>query len=110
MSIWLRLKGTYNCTDSLPIRLDANKEAVTKGELQTPLFYAARNDATKALGVLIKAGCEYKEVRDYRQRTPLYVAAELGKWPTLSLSFTNGLQGIPKPERDLKNCPSSVSV
>ena len=83
MSIWLRLKGTYNCTDSLPIRLDANKEAVTKGELQTPLFYAARNDATKALGVLIKAGCEYKEVRDYRQRTPLYVAAELGKWPTL---------------------------
>lgn len=59
--------------------LGADKEAKTKGEEQTPLFYAARNDATKALAVLIKNSCEYKLNRDYRGRTPLYVAAELGK-------------------------------
>lgn len=58
----------------------ADKEARTLGELQTPLFYAARNDATKALPVLLKHECEYKEIRDYKGRTPLYVAAELGAW------------------------------
>ena len=56
----------------------ANKEAITKGEKQTPIHYAAKNDATKSLRLLIKLGCLYEGVKDYRGRTPLYVAAQLG--------------------------------
>ena len=56
----------------------ANKEARTKGELQTPAHFAARTDACLSLKALIKCGCNYKEVRDYKGRTPLHVAAELG--------------------------------
>ena len=59
----------------------ANKEALTKGELQTPVHFAARNDACLSLKALIKKGCLYKDVRDHKLRTPLHVAAELGmKW------------------------------
>lgn len=58
----------------------ANKEAVTKGENQTPVHFAARNDACNSLRALIRAGCEYKLVRDYKGRTPLHLAAELGEW------------------------------
>ncbi|KAF6029536.1 hypothetical protein EB796_012105 [Bugula neritina] len=60
----------------------ADKEARTKGELQTPLFYAARNDATMALAALIKCECEYKHISDYKGRTPIYVAAELDRSET----------------------------
>ena len=66
-------------TDACIIIPGANKESRTSGEEQTPLFYAARNDASKALAVLIKNNCEFKDIKDYRGRTPLYVAAELGK-------------------------------
>ena len=47
-------------------------EAKTSGEHQTPLFYAARNDACNSMKALIKAGAEYKYVRDYKGRTPLH--------------------------------------
>lgn len=63
----------------LNILLTANKEARTNDELQTPVHFAARNDACQSLKALIKAGCEYKNVRDYKSRTPLHVAAELGE-------------------------------
>ena len=56
----------------------ANKEARTRGENQTPVHYAAKNDATSALKMLIKMKCEYRVVEDYKGRTPLHVAAELG--------------------------------
>ena len=58
--------------------ISADKEAITKGEHQTPVHFAARNDACGSLKALIRAGCEYKLVRDYKGRTPLHVAAELG--------------------------------
>ena len=57
----------------------ANREAQTTGELQTPVHYAAKNDASSALKMLIKMKCEYRMVFDYKGRTPLHVAAELGK-------------------------------
>ena len=60
--------------------ISANKEARTKGELQTPVHYAAKNDATSALKMLIKMKCEYKAVLDYKGRSPLHVAAELGRF------------------------------
>jgi len=56
----------------------ANKECRTDGENQTPVHFAARNDACSSLNILIKAGCEYKEIVDYKGRTPLHVAAQLG--------------------------------
>ena len=57
----------------------AEKEAKTKGENQTPVHFAARNDACQSLKALVKLGCKYKDERDYKMRTPLHLAAELGK-------------------------------
>lgn len=56
----------------------ANIEALTKGENQTSLHFAARNDACEALKLLVKMGANIHS-RDYKNRTPLQVAAELGK-------------------------------
>jgi ankyrin repeat protein len=50
---------------------------MTKGEMQTPVHYAAKNDAGKALKILLKLGGSM-EGRDYKNRTPLQIAAELG--------------------------------
>lgn len=61
------------------ILFSANKEAETKGEKQTPVHYAAKNDATKSLKLLIKRGCMFDKVVDYRGRTPLFVASQLGR-------------------------------
>ena len=44
---------------------------------QTPLHYAAGNDAVNSLRVLVREGAN-KEARDYKLRTPLFAAAELG--------------------------------
>ena len=55
----------------------ADLHACTAGENQTPTHYAAKNDAAKALKVLLKLGGRMED-RDYKQRTPLQVAAELG--------------------------------
>ena len=60
------------------IFLIADLHACTRGENQTPTHYAAKNDAAKALKVLLKLGGRMDD-RDYKQRTPLQVAAELGK-------------------------------
>ena len=50
--------------------------------MQTPLHYAAKNDACFSLKALIKAECDYKNVRDYKGRTPIHLAAELGEAKT----------------------------
>ena len=55
----------------------ANLTACTYGENQTPIHYAAKNDADSALKELINIGADVN-CRDYKQRTPLHVAAELG--------------------------------
>lgn len=47
----------------------------TKGELQTPLHFAARNEASQCVKILLAYGATL-EVRDYKQRTPLQLAAE----------------------------------
>ena len=68
----------------------ADKEARTKGEKQTPVHFAARNDACNSLRALIRAGCEYKNVRDYKGRTPIHVAAELGKKRGRRIAYGKG--------------------
>ena len=56
----------------------ADIEALTYEELHTPVFFAAKYDSCKALEELIRAGGEYKMIRDYKGRTPIHVAAESG--------------------------------
>ena len=55
----------------------ANVSANTIGELQTPMHYAAKNNATASLKVMLRLGALINE-RDYKRRTPLFVAAETG--------------------------------
>ncbi len=57
----------------------ANLHARTFGEFQTPTHYAAKNDATQSLKMLLKLGGNVHD-RDYKNRTALQVAAELGEW------------------------------
>ena len=67
--------------------LTADLHACTYGEEQTPTHYAAKNDAAKSLKVLLKLGGGMED-RDFKQRTPLQVAAELGLSCQI-LSFPN---------------------
>lgn len=57
--------------------LTADRESLSN-EKQTPVHYAAKNDACNSLKMLIKMKCKYDNVLDYKGRTPLFVAAELG--------------------------------
>lgn len=56
----------------------ARIEERTIGELQTAVHYAAKNNATDSLKVLLHMGGSINEV-DYKNRTPLFVAAETGR-------------------------------
>lgn len=49
------------------------------GELQTPMHYAAKNNATSSLKVMLRLGAHINE-RDYKRRSPLFVAAETGNF------------------------------
>ena len=51
---------------------------MTKGELQTPMHFAAKNNATASLKTLLRLGAAIND-RDYKMRSPLFVAAETGK-------------------------------
>ena len=55
----------------------ADINAVTFGENQTAMHYAAKNNATSTLKMLLKLGA-FINARDYKSRTPLFVAAESG--------------------------------
>ncbi|XP_035826485.1 uncharacterized protein LOC101851051 isoform X3 [Aplysia californica] len=67
---------------NLLIEGGADKEARTTEEYQTPVFYAAKNDACQSLKALIKQGCLYMKEKDYKGRTPIHVAAELDRSET----------------------------
>ena len=54
--------------------------AVTEGEKQTALHYAAKNNATASLKSLLNFGAQIN-ARDYKMRTPLFVASEAGRLP-----------------------------
>ncbi|KAL5255648.1 hypothetical protein ACHWQZ_G011029 [Mnemiopsis leidyi] len=60
------------------LRNGAASEALTAGELQTPLHYAARHDAAQVIEVLQEFGVGLNP-RDYKGRTPLLLAAELDR-------------------------------
>lgn len=68
----------------------ADVKACTLGEMQTPVHYAAKNDADTALEMLIKIGANVT-CRDYKQRTPLHVAAELDRSETAKCLLRHGV-------------------
>ncbi|MBN3320295.1 PYX protein, partial [Atractosteus spatula] len=62
----------------LLIERKASLGARTVRDLQTPLHFAAKNDAVGALKILLKHGADISS-RDYKQRTPLQLAANLDR-------------------------------
>ena len=57
--------------------LVANIHAKTKGELQSPIHYAAKYNAEDVIPVLMELGAALGD-RDYKERTPMQLAAETG--------------------------------
>eukprot|EP00794_Sanderia_malayensis_P006244 gene6244-6963_t len=60
------------------IKNGAILDARTEGEDQTPVHYAAKNNAVDSMKCLLKLGGRITD-RDYKQRTPLFLAAEEGR-------------------------------
>lgn len=60
------------------VRNGANLHSKTTGELQTPMHYAAKYNAVESMKCLINLGGKLSD-RDYKERTPLFVAAENGR-------------------------------
>eukprot|EP00111_Clytia_hemisphaerica_P019381 TCONS_00057216-protein len=56
----------------------ANVHAKTVGEDQAPIHYAAKYNAEDSLKVLLHMGANIED-KDYKNRTPLFVAAETGR-------------------------------
>ena len=56
----------------------ADLGAKTYGEEQTAMHYAAKNNAAASIKVMLRLGALIND-RDYKRRTPLFVAAETGK-------------------------------
>lgn len=56
----------------------ADIEARTLKDQQTPLHFAAKNDAVGGVRMLLQNGADIA-VRDYKERTPLQLAANFGK-------------------------------
>jgi hypothetical protein len=48
--------------------------------MQTPLIYAAKLNSCEVAEFFITELNAYKEARDYKSRTPLFVAAEFSKF------------------------------
>ena len=53
----------------------AKVQAQTAGEDQTPLYYAAKNEAVQCVKILLAYGADI-EARDYKKRTPLQVSLD----------------------------------
>eukprot|EP00112_Aurelia_sp_Birch-Aquarium-sp1_P026162 Seg91.6 transcript_id=Seg91.6/GoldUCD/mRNA.D3Y31 product="Serine/threonine-protein phosphatase 6 regulatory ankyrin repeat subunit C" protein_id=Seg91.6/GoldUCD/D3Y31 len=65
-------------------------ECRTKGEFQTPIHYAAKNNAVYAAKCLMRLGAD-PTAKDYKQRTPVFVAAETGHGQVLHFFLEEGL-------------------
>ena len=76
----LHLAASVGYTDMIVFLVDngGNINARTANEMQTPIHFAAKNNSVPSLRTLIKLGASIND-RDYKSRTPLFVAAESGK-------------------------------
>ena len=68
------------------------------GEEQTPMHYAAKNNAAASLKTMLRLGAHINE-RDYKKRTPLFVASETGR-PLIS-NGTNEILFLDHYKRDI---------
>lgn len=75
----LHLAVSVGYTEMIVFLVDngANINARTTNEWQTPIHYAAKNNSVPSLRTLLKLGASIND-RDYKSRTPLFVAAESG--------------------------------
>ncbi|XP_065646900.1 uncharacterized protein LOC124812268 [Hydra vulgaris] len=74
---------------SFLIENGADINSKTYGEQQTAIYYAAKNGAVESLKVLLEHGANIED-KDYKQRTPLQIAAELDRSVTAKLLIDNG--------------------
>uniref|UniRef100_H2ZZT3 Si:ch73-193i2.2 n=1 Tax=Latimeria chalumnae TaxID=7897 RepID=H2ZZT3_LATCH len=75
----------------LLIQNNASVGAKTERDQQTPLHFAAKNDAVSAVRALCKHTADL-HVRDYKQRTPIHLAADLGNGCKLAYLALNQFQ------------------
>ncbi|XP_077991605.1 uncharacterized protein LOC144445836 [Glandiceps talaboti] len=87
----LHIAAAVDYPDMVNCLLDhgADIEALTKGEKQTPLHYAGKNDAVQSLRALIKRDAEI-HAKDYKLRTPLQIAAEGDRSETARVLLEHG--------------------
>ena len=64
----------------------ANIHCKTEGELQSPIHYAAKYNAVGSLKVLLQFKARMND-RDYKRRTPLFIAAEMCMYNVKQLGF-----------------------
>uniref|UniRef100_A0A3B4ZN94 Si:ch73-193i2.2 n=1 Tax=Stegastes partitus TaxID=144197 RepID=A0A3B4ZN94_9TELE len=76
----LHVAAALDYQDMVQFLLDqkADLEARTRLDQQTPLHYAAKNDAVGSIRLLLQAGAAIS-CTDYKLRTPLQLAANLGR-------------------------------
>ena len=76
----LHLAASVGYTEMITFLVEngANINSRTSNEMQTPIHYAAKNNSVPSLRTLLKHGASIND-RDYKNRTPLFVAAESGK-------------------------------
>lgn len=88
------------------LKRGADMHLVTYEERQTPIHYAAKFDSIEALQVVIAAGADI-EVQDYKNRTPLQLAAELDRTTTTKYLIEVGaLLGV----RDSSGIPAMTFI
>uniref|UniRef100_A0A3B3UQB0 Si:ch73-193i2.2 n=1 Tax=Poecilia latipinna TaxID=48699 RepID=A0A3B3UQB0_9TELE len=68
--------GGEDLVPALCVLLSADPSAQTFLDQQTPLHYAAKNDAVRSIKLLLRAGANIG-CTDYKQRTPLQLAASM---------------------------------
>ncbi|XP_070558490.1 ankyrin repeat, PH and SEC7 domain containing protein secG-like [Ptychodera flava] len=89
----LHLAAMMNHVDVLELLI--NKKACISAKTTccqySALFFAAANDATETLAILVKKGADIHQ-RDCKGRTPLMVAAQRGCSNTCSFLLTKGAQ------------------
>ena len=73
--------------------ITADIDAETYGEKQTPLHYAAKNNAVDALKTLLRHGANING-RDYKNRTPIFIATETGITEDIDLTLVRLMPGF----------------
>uniref|UniRef100_A0A7M5WS19 Ion transport domain-containing protein n=1 Tax=Clytia hemisphaerica TaxID=252671 RepID=A0A7M5WS19_9CNID len=76
----LHLAAAVDYDDMVQFLVDngADLGAKTFGEEQTAMHYAAKNNAASSIKVMLRLGARIND-RDYKRRTPLFVAAETAR-------------------------------